>query len=234
MAEPRKVFRIEESAATRLGDDVEDAPAHPLHAQLMAELTALRAMLAAAYPWQSGKPEMLKEGETGRLSSELNLIAGAIRGTGERTGSERARTSAPMTRIAHELEAVVNGTEQATQKVLAAAEEIDQVANNLSAALKGRVEQGFAQDIQDLVIRIFEACNFQDLAGQRVTKVMSALHEIEGHIACVLDEIKHAPTAARRDGAQQLHGPRLDSDAGHVPQGDIDAMFGGKKRLEQR
>ena len=41
----------------------------------------------------------------------------------------------PMTRIAHELEEVVDSTERATQQVLAAAEEIDQVANNLAAAL---------------------------------------------------------------------------------------------------
>jgi len=133
----------------------------------------------------------------------------------------------PLTRIANELLAVTDGTEQATQKILAAAEEIDQHANNLSAALKGKIEQGLAQDIQDLVIRIFEACNFQDLNGQRVDKVMTTLKFIEDHITSVLDEIKTMSTLTSGDGAQYLHGPRLETDSGHVSQADIDEMFSG-------
>ena len=132
----------------------------------------------------------------------------------------------PMTRIAHELEEVVNSTERATQKVLAAAEEIDQVANNLAAALSGKFEQGLAKDIQDLVIKIFEACNFQDLTGQRIAKVLATLNFVEDHVTRVLEEIKN-PSAARRDGAQYLHGPRLEIDSGHVSQADIDEMFSG-------
>jgi chemotaxis protein CheZ len=131
----------------------------------------------------------------------------------------------PLTRIANELLAVTDGTEQATQKILAAAEEIDQLANNLSAALKGKIEQGLAQDIQDLVIRIFEACNFQDLNGQRVDKVMTTVKFIEDHITSVLDEIKTMSTLTSGDGAQYLHGPRLEHDIGHVSQLDIDAIF---------
>jgi chemotaxis protein CheZ len=133
-----------------------------------------------------------------------------------------------ITRIAHELEAVIAGTDQATQKILAAAEEIDQLANNLSAALKGRIEQDLAEDIADLVIRIFEACNFQDLTSQRVTKVMTVLKFIEDHVGRALAEIRNASSAPAADGAAQyLHGPRLDIDNGHISQSEIDAMFGG-------
>jgi chemotaxis protein CheZ len=94
--------------------------------------------------------------------------------------------------------------------------------------LHGKIEQGLAQDIQDLVIQIFEACNFQDLIGQRVTKVMATLEFIEDHITRVLEEIKNAPQArSGSDAAQHLHGPRLDIDPGHVSQSEIDAMFNG-------
>jgi chemotaxis protein CheZ len=120
---------------------------------------------------------------------------------------------------------VVTGTEQATQKVLAAAEDVDHLANNLSAALKGKIEQGLAQDIQDLVIRIFEACNFQDLVGQRITKVMTTLQGVEDQTASLVDVLKMATTVARCDSTQPLHGPRLDFDPGHASQADIDAMF---------
>ena len=125
-----------------------------------------------------------------------------------------------MTRIADELDAVTAGTAQATQKILAAAEEIDQLADNLSAALKGRLEQELAQDIADSVLRIFEACNFQDLISQRVAKVMKTL-SIEDTRECSTRQERRAAAAEARD----LHGPRLDSDKGHLSQSEIDAMF---------
>jgi chemotaxis protein CheZ len=227
MPEPRKIFRIEEKAASRLGEQAADAQAPLRHTELMQEITALRAMLAAMASRPSNGSRAPRDGTAARLASELNLIAGAIGGEIKRSGAGRSGTAIPpMTRIAHELEEVVNGTERATQKILAAAEEIDQVATNLAVALGGRFEQGLARDIQDLVIRIFEACNFQDLAGQRIAKVMATLNFVEDHVTRVIEEIKN-PTAARRDGAQYLHGPRLEIDSGHVSQADIDEMFSG-------
>jgi len=182
MAEPRKVFRIEQTTAARLRSVI-DAPPPP----------AAKAR-------------------------------GSARDDSQWLGIEAEH----LTRIAHELEAVTAGTDQATQKILAAAEQIDQLANNLAAGLKGTIEQGLAQDISDFVIRIFEACNFQDLIGQRVTKVMATLKILEAHVACVLDEIKNPPPAhSRGHGADYLHGPRLDIDPGHISQRDIDTMFDG-------
>jgi chemotaxis protein CheZ len=220
MAEPRKIFRIEQTA--RPGSGIEDTQAGSRHTELMAQIGALRAMLAAAGRG-ADRPEAVPGAD--RLSSELNLIAGAISGAAPYGG--QPVEAAAKTRIAHELDAVVETAEQATQKILAAAEEIDQAANNLSAALTGKLEQGMAQDIRDLVVKIFEACNFQDLAGQRVAKVMATLNFIEDYVTRVLDEIKHAPLSRHRNGAQLLHGPRLDIDRGHASQHDVDAIFGG-------
>ena len=194
MPEPRKIFRIEERAASRLGEQSTDARAPLRHAELMQEIAALRAMLAAM-----GQPPLdgfgaPRNGSTARLTSELNLIAGAIGGeTGPTDPAGPGRAMPPMTRIAHELEEVVDSTERATQQVLAAAEEIDQVANNLVAALSGKYEQGLARDIQELVIKIFEACNFQDLTGQRIAKVLATLNFVEDHVTRVLEEIRTRP-----------------------------------------
>jgi chemotaxis protein CheZ len=210
MGEPRKVFRIEQMAATRFRGPSQDNLAPAAHAELVNEINALRAMLANAGTQSD------KNAAATRLTAELDRIASAI---------GKAQHAASMMRITSELEAVVTGTEQATQKVLAAAEEIDQLANNLSAALKGKIEQGIAQDIQDFVIQIFESCNFQDLAGQRITKVMATLRLIEEQIASLSDAVKAASAVARQDGVQQLHGPRLDFDPGHASQTDIDSMF---------
>ncbi len=226
MAEPRKVFRIEQTAADRLDAAVEGAQAGLRHAELMQQLRALQAMLTAAAGGRMERPApraTLPGAE--RITSELSLIHEAISGEADEARPRGGRHGSSMTRIAHELDAVVNTAEQATQRILAAAEEIDQAAGSLAAALKGKHEQGLAQDIQDLVIKIFEACNFQDLAGQRVAKVLATMNFVEEHITRVLDEIKRAPSAARLDGTQYLHGPRLDFDGGHATQDDIDVMF---------
>ena len=222
MAAPRKIFRIEETAATRLEPQIEAAPAALRHAEIMqrAERVARRTRTRAVC--SPAGADALQRVEIERLASELHLIHTVIGGTQhERAAPGGPRSQvAQMTRIAHELDAVMNGSEQATQKILAAAEYIDQVANNLSAALKGGIEQGLAQDIRDRVIQIFEACNFQDLTSQRVAKVMATLDRIEGQITRALAEL------TRADAPPSMHGPRLDSDRGHVSQSDVDTMFG--------
>ena len=125
----------------------------------------------------------------------------------------------PTTRLADELEAVAQDTELAVQKILAAAEHIDQAANSLAASLKGQFERGLTQDIRDCVIQIFEACNFQDLTSQRVAKVLASFAGLDRQIARALDAL------ARVDAAPPLNGPRLGDDVGHVSQSDIDLLF---------
>ena len=134
-----------------------------------------------------------------------------------------------MARAAGELGAAVEGMENATQKILASAEVIDDCARALAAALSDDYHHGLTQDVQDHVVRIYEACNFQDLAGQRLAKVIALLITIEEKLAAMiaccsgtgaqLAETRPAPHT------DLVNGPRLDGAAGHASQGDIDAMF---------
>jgi chemotaxis protein CheZ len=133
-----------------------------------------------------------------------------------------------MPRAAGELGAAVAAMEQATQKILQAAETIDDGARSLNAALKGDYERGLAHEIQERTVAIYEACNFQDLAGQRIGKVIEMLHHIEEQLSAMLARLhgpaaEPAPTPA---GNELLNGPRLDGDCGHADQRDIDALFG--------
>ncbi|MFY9693189.1 MAG: hypothetical protein WAK35_05550 [Xanthobacteraceae bacterium] len=192
MPEPRRIFRIEKTAAARRVHPAPGASASSHGGEVMQALAALQALMAAA-------PASLA------TDAAAPCQAGA--------GHAAAPQADDMARVADELDAVSAGTAQATQKILAAAEEIDQLANNLSAALKGRLERELAQDIADSALRIFEACNFQDLIGQRVAKVMKTLK---------VDEALSAPAT----DAPDLHGPRLDHDKGHLSQRDIYLMFG--------
>ena len=95
-------------------------------------------------------------------------------------------------------------------------------------------QQALSEEIQERVISIFEACNFQDLTGQRISKVMNTMKFIEHHIVAMMeiwggvDEIKsHAPPVVdtRDEDAKLLNGPRALGESGHASQDDIDALF---------
>jgi chemotaxis protein CheZ len=199
MAEPRKVFRIEETAAALFTHRVDGTQSLPPRYP--------SAAIGAMAPTR-----LVQDSDEGN------------RDEGHATPAEAKH----LARIGHELDAVVTGAAQATLVILAAAEEIDRIANKLSASLTGRTEEDLAQNIGDLVIRIFEACNFQDLVGQRVTKVTATLAFVEDRIGRMLEETASAvPARECGEAGQELHGPRLDIDRGHVSQDDVDAIFSG-------
>ena len=103
----------------------------------------------------------------------------------------------------------------------------------LASSLKGE-SQAVATDIQDQVVQIFEACNFQDLTGQRITKVVNTLKFIEDRIVKMMEiwggldsfkDIEVERIAEATGDAALLNGPKLEADAGHASQDDIDALF---------
>ena len=156
MAAPRKVFRIEETAAPQRAAQVDEAQAAGASPRSCTSWARLRAMLAAAPAARNQRQRRAARGRNraphfASCTSSTTALSGAATRTAEPNGTRLP--AAPATRIANELEAVMKGSEQATQKILAAAEEIDQAANNLSAALKDETEQGLAQDIHDRVIQ---------------------------------------------------------------------------------
>ena len=128
-----------------------------------------------------------------------------------------------LPKAAYELDAIVKATEAATSTILDAAERID------AAAGKGDVAP-----IRDEVIRIFEACSFQDITGQRVSKVVATLSHIEARIGQLAqafgDEVRKKREELSKDKPK---GPTTDSDLLSGPQlpgagnnqADIDALL---------
>ncbi|WP_291852804.1 protein phosphatase CheZ [Bradyrhizobium sp.] len=259
MSVSRKRFRIEQAIR---GDQALSSPAADegdepslTHHEIMTELRAIRAQMAAGGQARAAGP-ITNEAQVARevaearalletyraqieqcekLKIELDLIHGAI----DRTKREIAVLHGTsfdgdeMAKVNGELGAVVGGTEQATQKILEAVEAIDNAATALSKGTPDQQKQ-LTEEIQERVVAIFEACNFQDLTGQRISKVMATMKFIEGHIMEMMqiwggvDAIKaHAPAIidTREGDAKLLNGPKLDGDKGHVSQNDIDALF---------
>jgi chemotaxis protein CheZ len=237
MRDRRRVFRIEKvsSAVAPLAPD----GAGPIasYDEIMAELRDLRALLAPqAAVQQESDSYRAQLAEMKKLKGELDLIYEAINRTKQEIATLHVTgfKGQEMARVSQELGAVVGGTEKATQQILQAAEYIVDTANNLSVAVKMGQEAGIAQDIQDRVIQIFEACNFQDLTGQRITKVMATLKFIEEHVVRMMEiwggieafrDFEDVAHATHDKEIRLVNGPRLDDDEGHASQQDIDALF---------
>src|SRR5437868_15253833 len=112
-----------------------------------------------------------------KLKVELDLIHDAINRTKREIATLHGKSfdGQEMAKVNGELGAVVGGTEQATQQILEAVEAIDQAATALSKNISADQQKLLSDDIQERVVAIFEACNCQDLTGQRISKVMTTI-----------------------------------------------------------
>ncbi|MET7247838.1 chemotaxis protein [Methylobacterium sp. EM32] len=137
-------------------------------------------------------------------------------------------------RAAGELDAVVDATERATTTILAAVEDIETHASVLRST-GGLKDRSDVDAILERTVVLYEACNFQDLTGQRISKIVSVLKFVEDHIDRMIeawggleafkDLIGQPAGVSVDDESSLLNGPKLDEDPGHVDQTDIDALF---------
>lgn len=127
-----------------------------------------------------------------------------------------------------ELDAIVGATEAATNEIMDAAERLEALAPLMDSEVAGRMTE--------ITTRVFEACTFQDITGQRITKVVKVLKEIESRVETLVkafgSEVEggsEGAAAAQPDPAgapsddDLLNGPQLPSNA--VDQAEIDRLL---------
>lgn len=219
----RRIFRVEQMFADRRPAAPPEDAAAPRQAH--DEHHALRAL--------AERREEAIDATVHGLERELALVHEAIAGNKQVLAALLGeRSDRQMVRAAGELGAAVDAMEKATQKILQATETIDDSAKSLGAAVKNEHERRLAQDIQEHATEIYEACNFQDLAGQRIAKVVAMLGELEEQLAGMLARCNGfarpgdgQACVGPAGGNALVNGPRLDGDSGHAEQSAIDAMF---------
>lgn len=135
-----------------------------------------------------------------------------------------------------ELEAVVTDTERATESIMAEAEALLDTKPDDLAAYKAQVDEA--------MMRVIEACSFQDLSGQRVSKVVESLRHVEKRVSRfaatmgVHDAEADEDEVAEAERKKKLHlngpaigGPEVQQDAvdeliaSDLDQNAIDALF---------
>jgi chemotaxis regulatin CheY-phosphate phosphatase CheZ len=126
-----------------------------------------------------------------------------------------------------ELDAIVSATERATSEILNCAEQIQTLVAQLPRTEEtGAVRAG----IEGQVIEILTACSFQDITGQRTTKVVNVLHYLEKRVNSMIeiwgiDDLKPPPddNIDRRPDAHLMNGPSSNG----VSQDDVDSLLAG-------
>ena len=166
--------------------------------------------------------------------AELQKIRGQLEAMNSSIAATRAEIAAlrdPHTADARvdeatgELDAIVEATETATSTILEAAEHMDTVAADVAALDDGSAKaMAQSEKIGELTAEIFTACSFQDITGQRISKVVAVLKELEQRTADLLgdDAIQSTPKSTDPD-AHLLNGPAAAGEG--VDQDAVDAMF---------
>jgi len=172
------------------------------------------------------------EHEVKLLRNEIRAMSLAI----QQTKSEIAALRPPNSEddrlmvVTQELDAIITATEGATNTILEAAEKVDALAEQIEGMGTDSASHQAASDIRDTVVNMFEACNFQDITGQRISKVVKTLQFIEERVNKMI-EIWGAEGFADVDHSQEerdeesalLNGPQLANQG--VTQADIDKLF---------
>jgi chemotaxis protein CheZ len=156
------------------------------------------------------------------LLAEIEDLAATVAGARAEIAAVGADdiTASHISSANDELDAIVTHTAAATDGILEACEQLE--------AMMSRLTGEDARTLQDCVTRIYEACSFQDITGQRITKVVGALQAIERKVKHMI--VVFAPQTpvsemvmSKDVPAELLNGPQLPASA--MDQSDIDALL---------
>jgi chemotaxis protein CheZ len=126
-----------------------------------------------------------------------------------------------------QLDAIVKSTEDAAETIMDAAETV--------GMLSEEAEGEMAEKLEKVSTELFQASSFQDLTGQRITKVMRTLGHLEERLNALADaigddyikpeedKIEVDDEGVAKDDTDLLHGPQLDGEGNS--QAEIDAIL---------
>ena len=169
-----------------------------------------------------------------RLLADIEALAEYINTAKAEITEIRAAkiTAVYLPEVSDQLSAIVGATEQATNEIFEAVESIEGLASTMTPEQAG--------PITEAVTRVYEACSFQDITGQRISKVVTALQNVESRVDALLQafgqeggaaaggtETPAVESTATKPGARPdedlMHGPALPGEANS--QEDIDALL---------
>ncbi len=137
-----------------------------------------------------------------------------------------------MLATTNELDAIVVATETSTEAILEASETIDKIVGQIAGFHDGNGDLVAMTDrVAEEVIKIMEACSFQDITGQRINKAIKTIQFIESRILAMIEiwgaeafvDLPISQDANDEGDDGLMNGPQLANQG--ISQDDINALF---------
>lgn len=133
---------------------------------------------------------------------------------------------AHIPKATEELKVIVSTTESTTNTIMEACE-------NIQKAL-GAEKSPLSQKVEAEIGKIIEACTFQDITGQRISKITKTMQEIydrlqellhilDGRFSEIAKSKKAVPAAVPKEDKHLMNGPQLPGQG--VTQEEIDRLL---------
>ena len=169
------------------------------------------------------EPELLSvlRGELAEMGTSIAQTRREIRAINPEEASNNRIMAAT-----EELDAIVTAAERATTDILGHAEQLQEIGSKFRA--KG-ADTELCDGIRTHVTEIFLACSFQDITGQRTTKVVNILRYLEQRVNTMIevwgadDPQKGTGWSIRARTGGSLDGPQLPGEG--VNQDQVDEML---------
>jgi chemotaxis protein CheZ len=177
---------------------------------------------------------MAVSGAEDRLKRELVGLFGHMNRVRRELAVLHGEDSGSFVTMADTLEAIVENTEIASNSILESMEAIESLLGELRARGDADIDR-ICDGVTERVNQVFEACSFQDLTGQRISRVGKSLKFVEERVNAlvrmwgrdelskVLDDIKTESQQPAEPAEVEMHGPQRAGVA--ISQDEVDKLF---------
>lgn len=131
------------------------------------------------------------------------------------------------------LDAIIEHTDEATHTILQNLEGITDVVGRIQDSEEEADTGALCDSVMEKATSAMEACTFQDITGQRVTKIIRSMQFVEERVNSMIELIGRAGVEETASALPEeetlseeeklLNGPQLPGNA--VSQDDIDKLF---------
>ncbi len=133
--------------------------------------------------------------------------------------------------MSDQLDAIVKATEEATNTIMECMEKNDDVVTKLRETITDADQLALLDQISANGAKVFEACSFQDITGQRIAKVVRSVTYVEARVYALIEvwgkdeieKIEVKPDKILTEEEKLLHGPALEGEG--ITQAEIDKLF---------
>ena len=172
-----------------------------------------------------------------KLKSEISSLVQYVRRFRQEIAQmyQRQNDQTHFEGMADQLAAITQATEKATDLILQSVEQIDEIADKIRTAKDVSELPVLCDQLNDHTMAAMESCTFQDITGQRVTKIISSMRFVEERVEALADiwgkdDIEETAVNLgdqvdeMEEDDKLLQGPALDGEAA-ISQDDIDKLF---------